>query len=135
MGDATPPDPALHQRIIEDCLKLNRALGYDFNMVEFAIRSGVPYAIDFLNPAPDAECKSVGPENFEWVVNAVAGFALHKALNPLPREVEYRWVHFLGARPPSRSGDTVRVSLPRHARGEMGFNLLVSEEVGGEKEP
>ncbi len=35
--------------------KLCRALGYDFNTVEFAVRDGVPYAIDFCNPAPDAD--------------------------------------------------------------------------------
>ena len=29
-----------------------------------------PIAIDFCNPAPDAEATSVGPENFEWVVEA-----------------------------------------------------------------
>ena len=37
------------------CLKLNRALGYDFNTLEFAVRDGIPYAIDFCNPAPDAD--------------------------------------------------------------------------------
>ena len=49
-----------------------RALGYDLNTVEFAVEGGVPYAIDFMNPAPDADINSVGQENFEWVVNAVA---------------------------------------------------------------
>ena len=39
----------------DDCLKLCRALGYDLNTVEFAVEDGVPYAIDFLNPAPDAD--------------------------------------------------------------------------------
>ena len=49
-------------------LKLNQALGYDFNTVEFAVRDGVPYAIDFCNPAPDADIHSVGEENFKWIV-------------------------------------------------------------------
>ncbi len=39
---------------------LNRGLGYDFNTVEFAVRDGIPYAIDFCNPAPDADVNSVG---------------------------------------------------------------------------
>lgn len=60
-------------------LKLNHALGYDFNTVEFAVRNGIPYAIDFCNPAPDADVNSVGEENFEWVVNAAAELAVERA--------------------------------------------------------
>jgi len=56
-------------------------LGYDFNTVEFAIRDGIPYAIDFCNPAPDAELTSVGEENFEWVVENAANMAIEKALS------------------------------------------------------
>ena len=60
-------------------LALNHALGYDFNTVEFAVRGGVPYAIDFCNPAPDADVNSVGQENFDWVVNTAAQVAVEKA--------------------------------------------------------
>ena len=58
--------------MVSDALKLCRALGYDLNTVEFAVQDGIPYAIDFMNPAPDAALESVGPENFRWVVDAVA---------------------------------------------------------------
>ena len=61
-------------------LKLNHALGYDFNTVEFAIRDGIPYAIDFCNPSPDADKNSVGEENFEWVVENAANMAIERAL-------------------------------------------------------
>jgi len=61
-------------------LRLNHALGYDFNTVEFAIRDGVPYAIDFCNPAPDADLHSVGEANFEWVVENAANMVIEKAL-------------------------------------------------------
>ena len=60
-------------------LKINNWLGYDFNTVELALRNGVPYAIDFCNPAPDADIKSVGAENFEWVVETAATYAIEKA--------------------------------------------------------
>lgn len=60
-------------------LRLNHALGYDFNTVEFAVRDGVPYAIDFCNPAPDADVNSVGQENFEWVVETAATYAIERA--------------------------------------------------------
>ena len=60
-------------------LKICDALGYDFNTVEFAIKDGIPYAIDFCNPAPDAEVTSVGKENFEWVVENAANYAIEVA--------------------------------------------------------
>ena len=61
------------------CLRINHYLGYDFNTVELALRDGVPYAIDFCNPAPDAEMTSVGEENFDWVVETAANYAIEKA--------------------------------------------------------
>ena len=60
-------------------LRLCQGLGYDFNTVEFAVRGGVPIAIDFGNPAPDADINSVGPENFEWVVEHAANLAIERA--------------------------------------------------------
>ncbi len=60
-------------------LALCKALGYDLNTVEFAVRDGVPYAIDFMNPAPDADFNSVGQENFEWIVNHMAAFLVERA--------------------------------------------------------
>ena len=80
--DAPPYDPALIDRVRRDAITLCTALGYDLNTVEFAVEDGVPYAIDFMNPAPDAELRSVGPANFEWIVNAVADMAVKKAMMP-----------------------------------------------------
>jgi glutathione synthase/RimK-type ligase-like ATP-grasp enzyme len=60
--------------------KINHGLGYDFNTVEFAVRKGVPMAIDFCNPAPDADLYSVGEENFEWVVENAANMTIEKAM-------------------------------------------------------
>lgn len=77
--DRPPASPELLARIERDVLTLNQALGYDFNTVEFAISGGVPYAIDFCNPAPDADRKSVGEENFQWVIEASAKMLLRKA--------------------------------------------------------
>ena len=64
----------------EIVLRINQYLGYDFNTVELAVRDGVPYAIDFCNPAPDAERTSVGEENFEWVVEMMANYAIERAM-------------------------------------------------------
>jgi hypothetical protein len=82
-------------RVERDCLTLCRALGYDLNTVEFAVENGVPYAIDFMNPAPDADVHSVGQENFDWVVSAVAELACRKALEHTGTPRDYRWTEFL----------------------------------------
>jgi glutathione synthase/RimK-type ligase-like ATP-grasp enzyme len=90
-----PPRPGLKERIEKDALTLCRALGYDLNTVEFAVEKGVPYAIDFMNPAPDADVHSVGQENFNWVVNAVAEMAVQKALDREHPAQDLRWGAFL----------------------------------------
>ncbi len=77
--NAPPTEKKLLAKVKEGVIKLNRALGYDFNTVEFAIRNGVPYAIDFCNPAPDADIHSVGEDNFEWVVENAANMAIERA--------------------------------------------------------
>ena len=89
------PSQALAERMVGDALKLCRALGYDLNTVEFAVEDGIPYAIDFMNPAPDAGLESVGAENFRWIVEAVADMAISRALVP-QAQLEYRWAKFLG---------------------------------------
>jgi glutathione synthase/RimK-type ligase-like ATP-grasp enzyme len=89
-----PVDPGLFDRMVTEATKLCRALGYDINTVEFAVQGGVPYAIDFLNPAPDADYDSVGPENFEWVVNAVAQFAIAIAQSDERPIGNYTWSNF-----------------------------------------
>jgi len=93
--DPEPVDSALLARVASDALKLCIALGYDLNTVEFAVQDGIPYAIDFLNPAPDADYNSVGAANFEWIVNAVADMAIEKAQSGENPGAEMRWSTFL----------------------------------------
>jgi glutathione synthase/RimK-type ligase-like ATP-grasp enzyme len=93
--NAAPVEPPKYERLVGDSLKLCRALGYDLNTVELAMQDGIPYAIDFLNPAPDADYYSVGPDNFTWIVNAMAEFAVRKALSHEQPWREYRWSSFL----------------------------------------
>jgi hypothetical protein len=64
--------------------------------VEFAVEDGIPYAIDFMNPAPDADLHSVGQANFDWIVMEVADLAIAKARSA-PHVPELRWAAFLGA--------------------------------------
>ncbi len=96
--DAPPCSKKLLKRVEQDALKLCRALGYDLNTVEFAVEDGIPYAIDFMNPAPDADLHSVGQANFDWVVKEVADMLIAKA-KTAPHLPELRAAAFLGAAP------------------------------------
>jgi Glutathione synthase/Ribosomal protein S6 modification enzyme (glutaminyl transferase) len=82
--------PELYERVERDVITICKALGYDLNTVEFAIKDGVPYAIDFMNPAPDAELASVGEYNHNWIVNAMTEFVLKK-LNSEISQPDYNW--------------------------------------------
>ena len=79
----------------EIVLKINNYLGYEFNTVELAIRDGIPYAIDFCNPAPDADLKSVGEENFEWVVETAANYAIELAQNINSKKDNLSWGEYI----------------------------------------
>ena len=93
--DGPPVDKKLLDLVEKYCIKLNKALGYDFNTVEFAVRDGVPYAIDFCNPAPDADIHSVGQENFEWIVENAANMAIDKAKQYKKGQMNVTWGTFV----------------------------------------
>ena len=93
-GKAVPA--ARVERVTRDALALCDALGYDLNTVEFAVKDGIPYAIDFMNCAPDADVHSVGEENFRWIVRAMAEDLMERARNPRPFEPTGSWPRALG---------------------------------------
>ncbi len=88
------PNPPLRKRIIEDAQKIVRALGYDMNSIEFAIKDGVPYAIDFMNPAPDLDIYSLQPFYFDWALKCLADVTIQMAKNPRPQIRDFRWSQF-----------------------------------------
>ncbi len=92
--------PELHKRVEQDVITICTALGYDLNTVEFAIKNGIPYAIDFMNPAPDAELASVGEKNHRWIVDNMTDFILKK-LKDGWETPEYRWSEMLN--PPEKA--------------------------------
>ena len=92
------PSPERMRQMEDIVLRINEYLGYDFNTVELAVRDGIPYAIDFGNPAPDAERSSVGEENFAWVVETAANFAIEKALSHKDGAENLTWGEFVRRR-------------------------------------
>lgn len=89
------PEKEMLEKMEGIVLRICKYLGYDFNTVELAIRDGVPYAIDFCNPAPDAELTSVGEENFKWVVEVAANFAIEKAQTHKEGKDNLTWGEYL----------------------------------------
>lgn len=89
------PGPERLKQMEDIVLRINHYLGYDFNTVELAVRDGIPYAIDFGNPAPDAERSGVGEENFEWVVETAANYAIEQALNHKEGKINLTWGEFV----------------------------------------
>lgn len=106
------PNRRLFKRIKADALTLCKALGYDFNTVEFAVHNGTPYAIDFMNPAPEAEPQSVGAENFEWMIEAVAELTIQRAKSA-PRAPVLKGEAFLKATTKTRQTRTRRTAPAR----------------------
>jgi hypothetical protein len=84
-------------RVVQDAKKLVKALGYDMNSIEFAIKDEVPYAIDFMNPAPDMDVYSLTPHYFEWAVEHMASMAIDFAKNPRPQRAPLGWAEMFTA--------------------------------------
>jgi hypothetical protein len=101
--DPPPMDPKFEARIRRDAIALCEGLGYDMNTVEFAVRDGIPYAIDFMNCAPDADLNSVGRENFDWMVTNMAEVLIDIVTKERPFELAGKWPEILET---SKSIDT-----------------------------
>src|SRR6266496_40751 len=90
--------PQLAEPVTREVRTLCSALGYDLNTVEFAIKDGIPVAIDFMNPAPDAELASVGEFFHKWITAAVTDLVF-KRLAEARQQPRYRWDAFFNPEP------------------------------------
>ena len=90
-------DGALAEAATRDARTLTQALGYDMDTVEFAVRDGTLYAIDFLNPAPDFDSLSIKEDSFEWVLDQMTALVLGYARGQTkpPWRGEHRWWHYV----------------------------------------
>ncbi|TMF52901.1 MAG: hypothetical protein E6I22_11310 [Chloroflexi bacterium] len=87
----------LREHAIRDAQTLTQALGYDMDTVEFAVRDGILYAIDFLNPAPDFDNFSIKEDNFSWVLDRMSDLVLKYARGEAkpPWRGEHRWWRYV----------------------------------------
>ena len=104
------------------------ALGYDLNTVEFAIKDGVPYAIDFMNPAPDAELASVGEFYHNWMTNAVTNLVF-KRLAGQGEAPRYRWDALLSPEPTRTSRR--RINIGATVANDHSSTITERDQGGG----
>ena len=120
-ADAAFLGQALYDRVVDDARRLNRALGYTMNTVEFAIRDGAPYAIDFLNPACDLDSFSIGQSAFEWAVRTLADLAIGYAQQGPAQAHRYAWQELIAPQ--------ARMPTPEGTPSTTGAPITVSSEV------
>jgi len=92
------------ERVVKDAQTINVALGYEMNTIEFAIQDGVPYAIDFLNPAPDFERDRITAFYFEQVVDRMARLVIDRALSGDVSNSWPRWEEMVGIKAGTQEG-------------------------------
>ena len=105
--------PEVGARVVADARTINQALGYEMNTIEFAIGQGVPYAIDFLNPAPDFERDRITQFYFDIVVQKMADLVIDRALHPKPTNPWPRWEEMTGLGAPRGFIPAPPASRPR----------------------
>ena len=133
-----PVDPALLQKVHDDVLALNRWLGYDFNTVEMAVRDGIPYAIDFCNPAPDADVHSIGAGQLH-----LGGRGGRRAWRSARRQRHteggdnLRWGEYVrrAAAPPAAAVSTATASAEAAATATKAEASTAAAGTGGGKGP
>jgi glutathione synthase/RimK-type ligase-like ATP-grasp enzyme len=76
--DALPRE--MRDKAEELSMAFNKALGYDMNAIELAVRDGLFYGIDLTNYTPDMDYRSLKDAHFPWAVEKMAEFAVEKAL-------------------------------------------------------
>ena len=86
----------LGARVVKDAQTINQALGYEMNTIEFAVQDGVPYAIDFLNPAPDFERDRITEHYFEIVLDKMSRLVIDRALHGNVNTTWPNWREMVG---------------------------------------
>jgi glutathione synthase/RimK-type ligase-like ATP-grasp enzyme len=82
--------------------KICTALGFDFNVVEFAIRDGVPYAVEFINTAPTAERIFLYDQHYDWLVEKTSDYLIELAKMRKSKPGSYNWSRFLSGKTPKK---------------------------------
>jgi hypothetical protein len=107
--------PEVEAKVVASARALNQALGYDMNSVELAIKDGVPYAIDFTNPAPDMYPHHILPPNYEWCLEQMTQLCVQLCAEGRQLDTGYAFRRYLDGQAPSNEA----VAKVAQAMGEV----------------
>ncbi|ACZ41229.1 glutathione synthase/ribosomal protein S6 modification glutaminyl transferase-like protein [Thermobaculum terrenum ATCC BAA-798] len=62
----------LEESIMSDSSKIVKELGYDINLVEWAVYEDKAFLIDCFNPIPDIDPDAMEESDFKWAIKALA---------------------------------------------------------------
>lgn len=74
-------DSKLKSKISENSKRLCMALDYDVNTLEWAVKDGKAYAIDFCNQVPDARKEIINRANYNWLIEKLGTYAIDCSLS------------------------------------------------------
>jgi len=86
-----PVKQELKEYLEEMSLKICSALGFDFNVVEFAVRDGQPYAVEFINTAPTTEKSYLHEEFYGMILEKTSDYLIEQAKKRKCRPSNYTW--------------------------------------------
>jgi hypothetical protein len=122
----------LGERVVKDAQTINQALGYEMNTIEFAIQDGVPYAIDFLNPAPDFERDRITEFYFEQVVDKMARLVIDRALTGEASNSWPRWESMLSKTAGAAPGGFTGAPQPKGAQAATAGQVTRGPTTAGQ---
>jgi glutathione synthase/RimK-type ligase-like ATP-grasp enzyme len=89
-------DSQLGARVVKDAQTINEALGYEMNSIDFAIKDGIPYAVDLANAVPEFERERITEFYFTHIVDRMARLVIDRALNGSIANTWPRWREMAG---------------------------------------
>lgn len=99
--DPVKLDNKLAKKLEDMSIKICSSLGFDFNVVEFAVKQGQIFAVEFINKFPLTRNSYLHPEHFSWLIMNTADYLIELARQRKVKPGNYSWINFLGIEKPS----------------------------------
>lgn len=97
--------PEERELVMVSAARINQALGFDVNAIDFAFKDNQLYVVDVTNPTPSFDVNTLTPYFFDWVVKTMADHVLYLAKGQQLQLHEFAWGHQLHP-PPHSSPST-----------------------------
>lgn len=85
----------LKSKIEDICKTISSAHGFDFNVIEIALKDDEIYTTDLFNPTPIVEKALMREEDFNWIVETTGKYLINLAKKRKTKKIIYKWYEFL----------------------------------------